>query len=406
MEVSEMKDVLVVAEKELRDFLTGKRFLILIGIMLILVLIGILAGLQSYNQQLDQYKAQQEQNAVMYQQQQQQIDEMIAQGQDQEMIDSMQASLDMMRNQPMPSFLTFFYQFNTAFNFVGAILAIVMGFDLISSERESGSLRLLLTRPTYRDSVINGKALAGVAVIVIILAAAFLVTMAVLLMSQIVPSGDDLYRIITYFVITLLFMMSIFAISLLASTFSRTSKTAVLFMLGVFVFMYILGGSINTISSVAMGAPPQYPQYPQSVMSQSMPVPVLDANGSIISMSQPTITPEQQEAQDAYQQAQWKYQNDSASYYSTQQQIRDIASLASPMDSYSQLTGVILSKQRPFNQADMYGGNGMNWMIYQNTQLTLFESLMYKWVYLIGLLAIVIAAFGLSYMSFMRSDVS
>jgi ABC-2 type transport system permease protein len=400
-----MKDVLVVAEKELRDFLTGKRFLILMGIMLILVLIGILAGLQQYNSQVDQYKAQQEQNAQMYQQQQQQIDDMIARGESQEMIDSMQDSLDSMRNQPMPSFLTFFYQFNTAFNFVGAMLAIVMGFDLISSERESGSLRLLLTRPTYRDSVINGKALAGVAVIVIILAASFLVTMAVLLMSQIVPAGDDLYRIITYFVITLLFMMSIFALSLLASTFSRTSKTAVLFMLGMFVFMYILGGSISTITSVAMGPPPQYPQYPQSVMTQSMPVPIMDANGSIISMSQPTITPEQQEAQDAFQQAQWKYQNDSASYYTTQQQIRDIASLASPMDSYTQLTGVILSKQRPYDQSEMYSGN-FNWMAYQNEQLSLFDSLMYKWVYLIGLLAIVIAAFGLSYMSFMRSDVS
>jgi ABC-2 type transport system permease protein len=400
-----MKDVLVVAEKELRDFLTGKRFLILMGIMLILVLIGILAGLQSYNQQLDQYKAQQEQNAVMYQQQQQQIDEMIARGESQEMIDSMQESLDMMRNQPMPSFLTFFYQFNTAFNFVGAMLAIVMGFDLISSERESGSLRLLLTRPTYRDSVINGKALAGVAVIFIILAASFLVTMAVLLMSQIVPSGDDLYRIITYFIVTLLFMLSIFAVSLLASTFSRTSKTAVLFMLGVFVFMYILGGSINTISSVALGSPPQYPQYPQSMMASSMPVPVLDANGSIISMPQPTISPEQQAAQLAYQEAEWKYRNDSANYYSTQQQIRDISSLVSPMDSYSQLTGVILSKQKPFNQADMYSSD-FNWMENQYKQITLLESLMYKWVYLIALLAIIIAAFGLSYMSFMRSDVS
>jgi len=400
-----MKDVLVVAEKELRDFLTGKRFLILMGIMLILVLIGILAGLQSYNQQLDQYKAQQEQNAVMYQQQQQQIDEMIARGESQEMIDSMQESLDMMRNQPMPSFLTFFYQFNTAFNFVGAMLAIVMGFDLISSERESGSLRLLLTRPTYRDSVINGKALAGVAVIFIILAASFLVTMAVLLMSQIVPSGDDLYRIITYFIVTLLFMLSIFAVSLLASTFSRTSKTAVLFMLGVFVFMYILGGSINTISSVALGSPPQYPQYPQSMMASSMPVPVLDANGSIISMPQPTISPEQQAAQLAYQEAEWKYRNDSANYYSTQQQIRDISSLVSPMDSYSQLTGVILSKQKPFNQADMYSSD-FNWMENQYKQITLLESLMYKWVYLIALLAIIIAAFGLSYMSFMRSDIS
>ena len=396
-----MKDIMIVAEKELRDFFTGKRFLILIGIMLILVIIGILAGLQGYNSQLDQYKTQQEQNNQMIQQQQQQIDEAIARGDSQEMIAAMQSSLenmrDMLLNQYMPSFLSFFYQFYTAFNFVGAILAIVMGFDLISSERESGSLRLLLTRPTYRDSVINGKALAGVAVIAIILAAAFMVTMAVLLLSQIVPSGDDLYRIVAYFGATLLFMVTIFAVSLLVSTFSHSSKTAVLFMLGIFVFMYILGGAVSTVSNVVMGPPPQYPQYP--VISTPIAMPVVDANGSVISMPEPTISPEMQ----AYQEAQWKYQNDSARYYSTQQQIGDISALISPMQSYSQLTNVILSKEKPYDPSETYSGS-YNWME-SRKQLTLFESLGYKWAYIVALLVILVAAFGLSYMFFMRTDV-
>ncbi len=396
-----MKDIMIVAEKELRDFFTGKRFLILIGIMLILVIIGILAGLQGYNSQLDQYKTQQEQNNQMIQQQQQQIDEAIARGDSQEMIAAMQSSLenmrDMLLNQYMPSFLSFFYQFYTAFNFVGAILAIVMGFDLISSERESGSLRLLLTRPTYRDSVINGKALAGVAVIAIILAAAFMVTMAVLLLSQIVPSGDDLYRIVAYFGATLLFMVTIFAVSLLVSTFSHSSKTAVLFMLGIFVFMYILGGAVSTVSNVVMGPPPQYTQYP--VISTPIAMPVVDANGSVISMPEPTISPEMQ----AYQEAQWKYQNDSARYYSTQQQIGDISALISPMQSYSQLTNVILSKEKPYDPSETYSGS-YNWME-SRKQLTLFESLGYKWAYIVALLVILVAAFGLSYMFFMRTDV-
>jgi ABC-2 type transport system permease protein len=399
-----MAGILTVAEKEIRDIFTGKRFLVLMGIMLLLVIVGIIAGMQNYNTQLDQYKAQQDRNAQdpgfqqMVQSQQQQIENMKANGESQENIDMAQASLDNMVNPAMPTFLNFFYQFYMAFNYVGVMLAIIMGADLISSERESGTLRLLLTRPTYRDSVINGKALAGVTVITIMLGVSFLITMAVLLMSQIVPSGDDLNRIIAYFLVTLLFMVAIFAISLLVSTFSKTSKSAILLMLGLFVFMMVLGGAANTVSSLVMGPMPQSPQ-PPIMPVQEMPMPVLDANGTPVAMPQPTMSPEMQ----AYQEAQWKYQNDSINYYKTQQQISDLATLVSPMDSYSRLTNVLLNKQKPWNPSDMYG-NG--WMFNQQKQLTLFESLQYQWANLIELLVVILAAFGISYMAFMRSDVA
>jgi ABC-2 type transport system permease protein len=399
-----MAGILTVAEKEIRDIFTGKRFLVLMGIMLLLVIVGIIAGMQNYNTQLDQYKAQQDRNAQdpgfqqMVQSQQQQIENMKANGESQENIDMAQASLDNMVNPAMPTFLNFFYQFYMAFNYVGVMLAIIMGADLISSERESGTLRLLLTRPTYRDSVINGKALAGVTVITIMLGVSFLITMAVLLMSRIVPSGDDLNRIIAYFLVTLLFMVAIFAISLLVSTFSKTSKSAILLMLGLFVFMMVLGGAANTVSSLVMGPMPQSPQ-PPIMPVQEMPMPVLDANGTPVAMLQPTMSPEMQ----AYQEAQWKYQNDSINYYKTQQQISDLATLVSPMDSYSRLTNVLLNKQKPWNPSDMYG-NG--WMFNQQKQLTLFESLQYQWANLIELLVVILAAFGISYMAFMRSDVA
>ncbi|MGA9141162.1 MAG: ABC transporter permease subunit [Methanocella sp.] len=399
-----MAGMLTVAEKEIRDIFTGKRFLILMGIMLLLVLVGIVSGMQSYNTQLDQYKAQQDRQSQdpgfqqMVQQQQKQIEDMKARGESQENIDMAQASLDNMVSPPMPGFLNFFYQFYLAFNYVGVMLAIIMGADLVSGERESGTLRLLLTRPTYRDSVINGKALAGIVVIAIILAGSFLITMAVLLMSQIVPSGDDLNRIIAFFLVTLLFMVAVFAVSLLVSTFSKTSRSAILLMLGLFVFMMVMPGAVNTVSGLAMGPMPQSPQPPIMPMQQYTPPP-MDANGTFIATPVPTLSPEMQ----AYQEAQWKYQNDSINYFKTQQQISDLATLVSPIDSYSRLTNVMLNKQKPWNPSDMYGNS---WMFNQQKQLTLFESLQYQWANLIELLVVILAAFGISYMAFMRSDVA
>jgi len=58
----------------------------------------------------------------------------------------------------LPSFLFFI-------SFFGPLIGIVLGFDAINSERSRGTLSLLLSQPIYRDAVINGKFLAGLATV-------------------------------------------------------------------------------------------------------------------------------------------------------------------------------------------------------------------------------------------------
>lgn len=74
---------------------------------------------------------------------------------------------------------------------VGAILAIAMGFDLVSRERQTGSLKLLLVRPIFRDEIITGKALGGLFALGTLVAAGLAVSLAVLLIEGIVPGPDD-----------------------------------------------------------------------------------------------------------------------------------------------------------------------------------------------------------------------
>ena len=64
--------------------------------------------------------------------------------------------------EPLPSFLTFFV-------FFVPIVGISLGFDAINNEKNTGTLSRLLAQPIYRDAVINGKFLAGVATIAIML---------------------------------------------------------------------------------------------------------------------------------------------------------------------------------------------------------------------------------------------
>jgi ABC-2 type transport system permease protein len=156
-----MKPELIVAAKEFRDHVTSKRFLVIFAILLLMCAYAIVTGMDQYNKTLDNYK--QNQKQPWYQQQiaelQKQITDAQARGDPQEMIDSLQAQLDSMLNPSMPSILTFFYSLGQYFSLIGMVLGIALGFDLITREKEEGSLKSLLSHPVYRDSVINGKTL-------------------------------------------------------------------------------------------------------------------------------------------------------------------------------------------------------------------------------------------------------
>ena len=53
--------------------------------------------------------------------------------------------------------------------FFGPLIGLVLGFDAINRERNEGTVSKLLSQPIYRDAVINGKFLAGVVTISIIM---------------------------------------------------------------------------------------------------------------------------------------------------------------------------------------------------------------------------------------------
>ena len=51
-----MRPELIIAEKEFRDHITSKRFIVVFGIMILIAVYGINVGMDSYYQRLDSYK--------------------------------------------------------------------------------------------------------------------------------------------------------------------------------------------------------------------------------------------------------------------------------------------------------------------------------------------------------------
>ncbi len=257
-----MRPELIVAGKEFRDHISSKRFIIIFAILMLLSVYGMVNGLGQYNQMLDQYKQSAQTNPQQQWYQDEvaslhtQIQDAASRGATDE-VRQLQFQLDELVNPPMPSMLFIFGDMTQYFVLIAMVLSVAIGFDLISREKEEGSLKSLLSHPLYRDAIINGKAIAGIAVLAVSLAAMFILTSAIMLFYGVVPGSDDILRIIVYFLMAMLYCSVFFALSLMTSTLAKSSAMSVLYVLGIVIAMVIIPMMSYQIASLVMGPAPQ-----------------------------------------------------------------------------------------------------------------------------------------------------
>jgi ABC-2 type transport system permease protein len=106
-------------------------------------------------------------------------------------------------DQTLPGILQFL---NLVAVFFVPIVGIALGFDAINEERNSGTMSRLLSQPIYRDAVINGKFLAGVVTIAIMITSIVLLVAGVgLRMLGVPPSSEEVIRLIIFLVVTIFY---------------------------------------------------------------------------------------------------------------------------------------------------------------------------------------------------------
>ncbi|MBW2066053.1 MAG: ABC transporter permease [Deltaproteobacteria bacterium] len=132
--------------------------------------------------------------------------------------------------------------------FFGPLIGLVLGFDTINRERAHGTLIKLLTQPIYRDAVINGKFLAGVATITIMLVAIVLVITGFgLMLLGVVPGIEEIWRLIIYVIISIFYISFWLGVSILFSIFFRSIATSALASVALWIFLSFfvsLGASV------------------------------------------------------------------------------------------------------------------------------------------------------------------
>lgn len=159
---------------------------------------------------------------------------------------------------------------------VGAILAVVLGYNALIEEKESGGLKLILSRPVYRDRLLTGKLLGNAAVIGLLLGLVFVFNMVLLvLVGGIWPTLGEGLRLFSFVLLAWAYMLIFLTLSLLLSI--RLNNSATVFLVSLVVWMLLsfvvpqmaeaMMANSTIINSIS-GATNQIPQ--DTVTSQTL----------------------------------------------------------------------------------------------------------------------------------------
>lgn len=144
-----------------------------------------------------------------------------------------------------------FMGFASQMSLLGPLIAIVLGFDAIVKERKSGSLNVLLTHPVYRAQVITGKLIGMMVTLGFVVVIAVGASMGVMLgVSGITVSTEVIGRIVVFMMLAFLFMLGYLALSVAASTFTRESSDSLIYSIAVWL---VLGLMLGMIAYTAAG---------------------------------------------------------------------------------------------------------------------------------------------------------
>jgi ABC-2 type transport system permease protein len=240
--------------------------------------------------------------------------------------------------------------------FFGPLVGLILGFDTINRERNQGTLSKLLSQPIYRDVVINGKFLAGVVMITIMIVSIVLVITGLgLLVMGIVPGMEEIWRILFYIVISIIYISFWLGVAILFSILFHSTATSALAALAVWIFFsfFVTIGATIVANALAGSPSPQNPEI-----------------------------------------------------FAKQANIVKAFKLISPMELYTDATATIIDPMRKSTRSFVSMGPLENLSMSRfSGPLPLSQSILIVIPYLISLVAITIVCFAVSYTVFMRQEI-
>ncbi|MHC1756504.1 MAG: ABC transporter permease [Methanosarcina sp.] len=345
--------VAVIAKKEFFDSLKSKTFLLIFGIFLVLMLVSSVTGINNYEKQLDQYQKFQVENQNPEEN-------------------------TFFTDFPEPELTAVVFQeMVTNIGVIGAILAIILGYNAVSGEKERGNLKLLLSYPLYREDVINGKFLGKIGVLLLTLVITSVMSIACALVLGVTLTGSDLIAIMLFMVISTLYLITFLGISIFFSTVSKSGTSSIL---NSFVFWILSTMIITSFSGMVADAIVPI----DDTVFYGGKVSSTDSISIVVSDSDETAASEDgvESTFEKYQKK-WKIQN-------------TIESFISPTQNYEQIASAMLGNDFVNNMVVSYS---------PQSETDMSEILLGKMSNIITMLVWAIVSLVATYLVFMKQDI-
>jgi len=140
---------------------------------------------------------------------------------------------------PLPSFTAFL-------GFLVPLMAIGLGFDAVNGEHSRRTLSRILSQPIYRDALLFGKFLAGLATLSVSLVVLWLITIGLgLIMLGVPPGAEEMARAFIFLLVTIAYAGVWLALAMLASVLFRSAATAALVTLGFWLFITLIWPALS-----------------------------------------------------------------------------------------------------------------------------------------------------------------
>jgi ABC-2 type transport system permease protein len=179
----------------------------------------------------------------------------------------------------VPSFLSFIA-------FFGPLICMILVFDAINRETSQGTMGLVLSQPVHRDSLINGKFIAAITTISLILVGAFglIIGLGVFTLGN-MPTLEESLRIIVFTGVSIVYMAFWVGLGLLYSIlFNREGTSALASMvtwLFFTVFIYMLAEIVQSIGVNPQGLLLFSPPYLYTQAASVIMIPMLRILGLV-----------------------------------------------------------------------------------------------------------------------------
>ena len=131
-----------------------------------------------------------------------------------------------------------------------SLLALFLAFDLVSGEREQGTLKLMHSFSVSRFKVVTGKWMSGAIILAVAMLAGILCALVYLqVVLGIVLEAAHIIRLLALFLISMLYVLVFFQLALFFSCWLRSSQMAIVGMFLVWTISLFITPTVSIMAS-------------------------------------------------------------------------------------------------------------------------------------------------------------